>query len=64
MKKKPDPPPSWFDDEHPLADNYRMWGLLSLTDLWLSGDAGLVTFTVGRAPDVVILREPPKKSGS
>ena len=61
VKKKPDPPPDWWDDEHPLADNYRMWGTLTLTDLHLSGDPGLIQWTVGRAPDVVILRDPPQK---
>ena len=57
IKQKLEPPPSWLDDEHPLAHQYRMWGVLTLTELWLSGDAGLVLFCVGRAPDTVIERE-------
>lgn len=60
VKKKPDPPPSPFDDDaHPLADNYRMWGQLSLTELWLTGDASLVSYVMGRAPDQVIERNRP-----
>jgi len=61
VKKKPDPPPSWWDDEHPLADNYRMWGRITLAEVWLSGDAALVNFVMGRAPDEVIER-PQRKS--
>ena len=57
IKQKLEPPPSWLDDEHPLAHQYRMWGVLTLSELWLSGDAGLVLFCVGRAPDTVIERE-------
>jgi len=61
VKKKPDPPPSWDDYEHPLADQYRMWGVITLSEVWLSGDASLVTFVMGRAPDEVIVREKRKE---
>lgn len=57
VKKKPDPPPSWDDNEHPLADAYRMWGRITLAETWLTGDAHLVAFLMGRAPDEVMLRE-------
>jgi hypothetical protein len=59
VKEKPDPPPSWFDDEHPLADNYRMWGNLSLNELWLTADPGLVRYVMGREPDEVIEQKRP-----
>lgn len=56
-KKKPEPPPDWDDDEHPLAGHYRMWGILTHSDLWISGDPGLIRFTTGREPDDVVVRE-------
>ncbi|MFN7140037.1 MAG: hypothetical protein ACK4UN_11950, partial [Limisphaerales bacterium] len=56
VKKKPEPPPSLFDDDgHPLADNYRTMAHLSLSEAWfLNRDEGLVAYLIGRAPDVVI----------
>jgi hypothetical protein len=30
VKTKPDPPPDPYDDEHPLADNYRLWFTFTL----------------------------------
>jgi hypothetical protein len=34
VKEKPDPPPSWFDDEHPLADHYRLFGYVTPSEIW------------------------------
>ncbi len=59
--KKPEPPPSYFDDDdHPLADNYRAMGWLSLSEVWFTNrDQGLVSYLIGRAPDEVIPEDKP-----
>lgn len=35
VKKKPDPPPDFWDDEHPLAGNYRLGANFNLGEFWL-----------------------------
>ena len=61
VKKKPDPPPSFFDDEHPLADNYRMMGHIGLNEIWVISYAQQVfAYLMGRGPDEIIPEE--KKS--
>ncbi|MBI2924998.1 MAG: hypothetical protein HYY24_04745 [Verrucomicrobia bacterium] len=61
VKKKPDAPPSWLDDDHPLADNYRLIGHLTRTEAWFySRDQSLVAYLMGRAPDLIIPEEEPK----
>jgi hypothetical protein len=55
VKKKPDPPPSWFDDEHPLADNYRLMATLTLSEIWFAPHhRDLAVYLMGREPDRVI----------
>jgi hypothetical protein len=52
VKKKPDPPPSWLDDEHPLADNYRLMATLTLSEMWLGPHhRDLAVYLMGREPD-------------
>jgi hypothetical protein len=61
IKKKPEPPPQFLDDEHPLADNYRLMAELTLTEAWFTDrDKSLVTYLLGRAPDLVIPSEETK----
>lgn len=61
VKKKPDPPPSWFDDEHPLADNYRMFGRFDLEKIHVSNrDESLITYLMRRPPDEIIPEEEKK----
>lgn len=59
VKKKPEPPPSLFDDDgHPLADNYRTMAHLNIAEAWFSNrDEGLVAYLIGRAPDEVLPEE-------
>ena len=61
-KKKPEPPPSLFDeDEHPLADQYRVMGNVTLSEAWFgSRDPHMVTYLMGRNPDEVIPEDPAK----
>lgn len=57
-KTEPDPPPSWLDDEHPLADNYRMLCGVSLTELWVtSHHRDAAVYLMGRQPDLEIPEE-------
>ncbi len=59
IKKKPDPPPSWSDDEHPLADNYRLLATLTLGELWcLPHQRDIALYLMHRAPDEEIPEEP------
>jgi hypothetical protein len=61
IKEDPEPPPFWKENDHPLADQYRMYGVLTLEGLWVQADPALIKFTFGRAPDEVI--EEKKKDG-
>ena len=57
VKKKPDPP-EWFDDEHPLADNYRLMGTLTLSEVWfMPHHRDIAIYLMGRQPDVEIPEE-------
>ena len=61
-KKRPDPPPDFWDDGHPLADNYRLMGVLSLNEMWISPRfRGLAVHLMGREPDMEIPDETPKE---
>jgi hypothetical protein len=52
VKKKPDPPSSWLDDEHPLADNYRLMATLTLSEIWFAPHhRDLAVYLMGREPD-------------
>jgi hypothetical protein len=52
VKEKPDPPPDPWDDEHPLADNYRLWAHLTLDALWVyPHHRDLAVYLMGREPD-------------
>lgn len=58
VKEKPDPPPSWLDDEHPLADHYRLYAYLLPTEIWFfPHHRELVVYLLGRQPDVDIPEE-------
>jgi len=59
VKKKPDPPPSWLDDAHPLAHEYMMYGQVSLLELWvISYGRHIATYLMGREPDLEIPEDP------
>ena len=59
VKKKPDPPPSWFDTDHPLADQYNMMGVLTLSEVWFSTRSrDLAIYLMHRQPDEDIPEEP------
>lgn len=59
VKKKPDPPPSWFDNEHPLAEEYYLWGALTLSEAWFSSHSrDLAIYLMRRQPDLEIPEEP------
>ena len=63
VKTDPDPPRNFFgdDDEHPLADNYRLLGLLSLDEVWfLNHHRGIACHLMMREPDLEI---PDEKNG-
>ena len=58
VEKKPDPPPAFLDGEHPLADNYRMIGHVSLNEIWVISYAHQVfAYLMGREPDEIIPEE-------
>jgi hypothetical protein len=58
VKEKPDPPPDPWDDEHPLADNYRLWAHLTLDALWVyPHHRDLAVYLMGREPDEEIPEE-------
>ena len=61
-KKKPEPPPSFLDeDQHPLAEQYRVMGTVTLSEAWFgSRDPHMVSYLMGRNPDEVIPEEPAK----
>lgn len=51
-KEKPAPPRMFFDDEHPLAMNYSIYGLLTLDVLWFHcRKRDLAIQIMGREPD-------------
>ena len=54
VKTDPDPPRNFFgdDDEHPLADNYRLMGFLSLDEVWFfHHHRGIACHLMMREPD-------------
>ena len=58
VKKKPDPPPSWLDDEHPLADHYRLMAHLTLSEVWfMPHHRDIAVYLMGREPDMEIPEE-------
>ncbi len=58
LKEKPEPPPDPWDNEHPLADEYRMMAHLTLSELWIIAYArDLAIYLMGRPPDVEIPEE-------
>ena len=59
VKEKPEPPPSWLDDEHPLAGNYRIMGHLLLSEIWFAcRQRDLATYLMGRPPDQELPDDP------
>jgi hypothetical protein len=59
IKEKPDPPPSWLDDEHPLADNYNLIAYLRLDTFSVGTNLrDIAEYLMHRACDEVI--EEPK----
>jgi hypothetical protein len=59
VKEKPDPPPSFLDDEHPLADKYRIIGSVNLAEVWaISHARDLGIYLLGRQPDREIPEDP------
>ena len=59
VKEKPDPPPSFLDDEHPLADKYRIIGSVNLAEVWaISHARDLGVYLLGRQPDREIPEDP------
>jgi hypothetical protein len=60
LKEKPEPPPDPWDDDHPLAENYRMMAHLTLSELWIIAYArDLAAYLMGRQPDEEIPEEKP-----
>jgi len=59
VKKKPDPPPMWYDDyEHPLADEYRLGAYLTLDEIWFyTHHRDLAIYLMRRQPDLEIPEE-------
>jgi hypothetical protein len=52
VKQKTEPPPDLWDDEHPLANNYRMYATLTLNGLWvIHRDADICQHLLGREAD-------------
>ena len=53
LREAPAPPPDIFDDEHPLAGNYRLCGVLTLEEVWFPPHfRDLAIHLMGREPDV------------
>ena len=47
------------DDDHPLADNYRLMGQLSLAEIWFDNHTrALAVYLMGRQPDQIIPEDP------
>lgn len=56
----PEPSGSFLDNEHPLADEYRLLGRLSLNEVWfLPHHRDLAIYLMGRPPDAEIPAEKP-----
>ena len=52
VKEKPEPPPEFLDDEHPLADSYRFIATFRLGELWICHrHAALGLHLMGRDAD-------------
>jgi hypothetical protein len=59
FQKPPEPPPCYWDDEHPLARNYNLSGTLTMDAAWFITHArGEMMRLMGREPDEEI--EPPR----
>ena len=53
IKKKPDPPPSWLDNEHPLADNYRLLAYMTMSEIWfMPHHRDVAVYLMRREPDL------------
>lgn len=60
VKEKSDPPPLFLDDEHPLANQYRMLGVLTLTEFWVGNHhRDIAAYLMGRQPDEEFPEEKP-----
>jgi hypothetical protein len=60
VKTKPDPPPDPYDDEHPLADHYRLMLTFTRGEIWLDPRyAGLGLHLLQREADEEMTEEPP-----
>ena len=60
LKEKPEPPPSWDDDEHPLAENYNLMAHFILGDCYVyNRTSAAAEYLFQRRCDEVI--EDPKK---
>jgi hypothetical protein len=58
VKRKPDPPPDCLDDEHPLADSYRLMAACTLDTFWVDPHfAPLAIHLMRREPDEVFVGE-------
>jgi hypothetical protein len=58
VKKKPEPPADPWDDEHPLADNYRLMATCTVDAFWVdSRFAPLAIHLMRREPDEVLAGE-------
>jgi hypothetical protein len=60
VEKKPDPPQLFLDDEHPLAENYRLYGVLTLAEFWVGNHhRDIAVYLMGRKPDQEFPEEKP-----
>jgi hypothetical protein len=63
VKEKPEPPPMYLDDEHPLADKYTLMAELTFDTFWIPvRQRGVAEYLMGRPCDEVI--EEPKQEGT
>jgi len=54
-KQKADAPPSWWDDEHPMAEDYSLLGNLTFSEIWMpSRLRDLAVYLMRREPDLEI----------
>jgi len=61
VKEKVEPPPDPWDNEHPLADKYRLIAHLTLSDIWFHPhNRDLAAYLMGRQPDEEIPDDAPK----
>jgi hypothetical protein len=55
VKEKPDPPPSYLDDDHPLADKYSLLAQLTAREFWIPlQQRDVAEYLLQRACDEVI----------